>query len=131
MSLLAILFGRSPQAAPRLLTAATVILSADHRNQETGEVHAHTWKITAWVGQEKWSGRIENAISLQRSMENWRERHSGKCLPDTIAWGENIAADVAGWLSQDIGRDEYCPMYDVRAVLVERDEEGLSAAWLS
>lgn len=114
---------------PTVLTAATVILSADHRNQETGHVHAHTWKITAWVGPQ--FGRITNATYLQSSMEKWRNQHSGKCLPDKIAWGENIAADVAGWLAQDIGREEYCPMFDVRAVLVERDKEGLSAIWLT
>lgn len=123
--------GRAAKHTPTVLTAATVILSADHRNQETGDVHAHTWKITAWVGPQKWSRRIENATSLQMSMEQWRGRHSGKCLPDKIAWGENIAADMAEWLGQDVGRDEFVPMYDVRAVLVERDEEGLSAAWIA
>ena len=77
------------------------------------------------------AGRFENAISLQAWMDKWRDRHSGKCLPDRIAWGENIAADMADWLSHDIGRVEYCPRFDVRAVLVERDEEGLSAAWFA
>lgn len=132
MTLLSILGigGRAARHTPTVLTGATVILSADHRNQETGDVHAHTWKITAWIGPER-TGCFNNAIYLQRDMEEWRERHSGKCLPDKIAWGEHIAADMADWLSRDIGRDEYRPLFDVRAVLVERDEEGLSAAWLA
>lgn len=132
MTLLSILGigGRAARHTPTVLTGATVILSADHRNQETGIVHAHTWKITAWVGRMR-AGRFDNAIYLQKHMEAWRVRYSGKCLPDEIAWGENIAADVAGWLGQDVGRDEFVPMYDVRAVLVERDEEGLSAAWIA
>lgn len=131
MTLLSILGigGRAARRMPTALTGATVILSADHRNQDTGQVHAHTWKISAWVGPQ--FGRIVNATYLQSMMKDWRDQHSGKCLPDKIAWGENIAADMGEWLQQDIGRENYCPMFDVRAVIVERDEEGLSAIWIA
>ena len=64
-------------------------------------------------------------------MENWREQHSGTCLPDNIAWGENIAADMAEWLGQNVSYEGVGSLFDVRAVLVERDEEGLSAAWFA
>lgn len=129
MTLLSILGigGRAARHMPTVLTAATVILSADHRNQETGDVHAHTWKITAWVARQNY--KTPNATYLQHWMEKWREPLSGKCLPDTIAWGENIAADMAEWLGQNVSYEGDTPLFDVRAVLVERDEEGLSAAW--
>lgn len=132
MTLLSILGigGRAGRHMPTVLTGASVILSADHRNQDTGIVHAHTWKITAWVAPNR-RGTFDNATYLQSWMETWRERHNGKCLPDKIAWGENIAADMADWLRQDIGREEFRPLFDVRSVLVERDKEGLSAAWFA
>lgn len=132
MTLLSILGigGRAGRHTPTVLTGATVILSADHRNQDTGHVHPHKWKITAWVGPMR-TGGFYNATYLKGCMAAWTELHSGKCLPDKIAWGENIAADMAEWLGRDIGREEFCPMFDVRAVLVERDKEGLAAAWFA
>ena len=129
MTLLSILGigGRAAKHTPTVLTGATVILSADHRNQETGEVHAHTWKITAWVAPQ--CRKTPDATSLHHWLEKWREQHSGTCLPDRIAWGENIAGDVVEWLEGD-AYGGVC-LFDVRAVLVERDEEGLSAAWFA
>ena len=119
--------GRAAKHTPTVLTAATVILSADHRNQETGDVHAHTWKITAWVGPER--SKTPDATCLQHWMEKWREQHSGTCLPDRIAWGESIAADMVEWLQGNAYGG--VRLFDVRTVLVERDEEGLSAAWFA
>ncbi len=117
------------QNAWRVLTAATVELRAEHRDQHTGRVHPHQWKITAWVRQSR--GQTINSIYLQKTMLEWIERHNGTCLPDSMAWGEDIARDMAVWLGQGIGRDSIVPLFNVHAVLVERPAEGLSAAWIA
>lgn len=117
------------QIALNVLTAATVELRAEHRDKDSGKVHPHQWKITAWVGRRKWE--TVNATYLQKHMLDWTGRYNGTCLPDSIAWGEDIARDMAEWLSQDIGREGYLPLFNVHAVVVERPAEGLSAAWIA
>lgn len=104
----------------RRLTGARAILKADHRDQITGEVHGHEWEITAWW---RWTGT--SAEIRKHQLNETIKGLQGKCLPDRIAWGENLARHIAdnmenGW---SIG--------DPDCVLVEivRHKEGLLARW--
>lgn len=119
MTLLSILGigGQGAKPTPTVLTGATAKLSAQHRDRLSGEVHGHTWAITAWV---RAGG---NALHLQDCLNKWACQYEGKCLPDRIAWGEDMAADVARFL-----RSEW---WEPTKVFVGREKEGLFAEWVA
>lgn len=107
--------GRGARRMPTVLTGARVTLEAQHRDRISGNVHGHTWLITAWVR----SGG--NAQYLQAELSKWSCQYEGKCLPDRIAWGEDMAADVARHL-----RGEH---WEPVRVSISREKEGLFAEW--
>jgi hypothetical protein len=112
-------FRRKPQE-PRRLTGARVTLKAEHRDQVTGKVHGHEWEITGWF---KWDG--SSAETRQWQLSEAVKSLQGTCLPDRIAWAENLAAYVAantpyGWSDGDPD----CVMIEV-----VRHKEGLLARW--
>lgn len=102
---------------PTVLTGARVSLTADHRERGTGRVHGHTWTITAWQTEGG------NALWLQDSLNSWASQYEGGCLPDRIAWGEDMAADVARFLTSEFS--------EPTRVEVTREKEGLFAEWSS
>jgi len=120
---------RRPQPKPVSLTGARSTLTASHRSRDSGDVHQHTWAITVWVpSQLPWGP--QNALNVQAHLETWIAQHSGKCLPDRIAWAEDMARNIAEHFSQDVGREEYTPMFEPQAVEIFREKEGLLALWV-
>lgn len=115
------IFRRKPKE-PRKLTGARAILKAEHRDQVTGVVHGHEWEITAlwrWTGT---SGEIR-----KRQLDKTIERLQGTCLPDRIAWAENLAEYVAENMSNGWGAgDSDCIMVEIA-----RHKEGLFARWVA
>lgn len=70
-----------------------------------------------------------DAKCVQRHLKKWTDQHSGTCLPDSIAWAEDMARNIVGHMELDIGRENYYPMFNVQSVLIEREKEGLLALW--
>jgi hypothetical protein len=113
------MFRRKPQQSRRL-TGARTILKAEHRDQATGVVHGHEWEITAWW---RWTGT--SAEVRQHQLNETIEPYQDKCLPDSIAWAENLASYIGrnmehGWSAGDP---------DCVIVEVVRHKEGLLARW--
>lgn len=113
------MFRRKPQE-PRKLTGARAVLKADHRDQASGVVHGHEWEITAW-----WNWTGTSAEIRQHQLESTLKHFQGNCLPDRLAWAENLAAYVGtnmehGWSVGDP---------DCVAVDIVRHKEGLLARW--
>lgn len=105
---------RKPLA--RKLTGVSATLEANHRNA-AGDMHSHTWDITVWCS---YSG---DAILLRWALDRLLEPHQGKCLPDAIAWAENLAAWIAAELASEI-----CQPAEVE---INRTEERLHAKWIA
>jgi len=122
--------GAATQTSSKVLTGASGTLTAMHRDRSTGEVHQHIWEITVWVTAWQMQ-KQQDAKSVQRHLDKWTSNYSGKCLPDRIAWAEDMATHIADHFSIDIGREVYCPLFEVRAVEISREKEGLKALWLS
>jgi hypothetical protein len=71
---------------PQKLTGARGTLRASHRDQATGDVHNHEWEITAWWPYNGTSGEVR-----RHQLEEQIKSLEGRCLPDQIAWAENLA----------------------------------------
>lgn len=111
---------RRKNKAPRQLTGARAILKATHRDQATGEVHGHEWEITAWW---RWTGTSAEIRRYQ--LDETLQPLQGKCLADSIAWGEPLAKHIAdnmenGWTCGDPN----CVMVEIA-----RHKERLYARW--
>lgn len=119
MTLLSILGigGQGAKRMPTVLTGATSSLTALHRSRDTGHVHEHTWLVTVWV-----SG-LPNAVDLKEKLDSVLSCFSGKCLPDRLAWAEDLAPEIA--------REMACmwDSYSVVRVEIVRPKEGLLAEW--
>jgi 6-pyruvoyl-tetrahydropterin synthase len=96
----------------RVLTAVKSHFSAAHRCKETGEMHGHTWDVTVWF---KNINRVDARVFKQQ-LESDLARWDHKTLPDELAWGEDIAEDLA-------------KRFLVVAVEVSRPRDGISARW--
>lgn len=59
--------------------------SAAHTDKETGKLHGHTWEVVAWFVSEK------NANKLKEQLNYALLSFDHSCLPDGMAWGEDIA----------------------------------------
>lgn len=119
MTLLSILGigGRAAKHTPIILTGATSSLTASHRSRDSGDVHEHTWNVTVWATGQP------NAVRLREELDRVLSSFSGKCLPDRLAWAEDLAAEIA--------RDMACPWdsYAVVEVEIVRPKERLQARW--
>lgn len=73
----------------RRLTGVGAVLSAAHRDQTTGQVHGHTWEITAWF---RYKGTDQAVRKHVLDLVVGRLDHT--CLPDKIAWGEALAEHI-------------------------------------
>lgn len=123
-SILAILgLGAKPtQTGLRVLTGVSATLNATHRRRERGDVHPHTWDITVWVNP---IGQV-NAVHLRDDLNKWLSKFEGKCLPDNLAWAEDLAIAVAQGMTPDpSGYDGW--LGEVIAVDIRRDAERLLA----
>lgn len=101
----------------RILTGVGAVLTADHRSRR-GEVHGHTWEITVWLSYDGL-----DALTARHILEDILAPHQGKCLPDTLAWAEQLAPWVAARF-----HEELFPREAVR-VTVARQAERLFAEW--
>lgn len=112
----------SPAMRRATLTGATANLTANHRSRDHGDVHEHTWQITVWFETYNQT----NALHLRSDLLNWIKRYEGKCLPDEIAWAEDMAKRIERDLTPDC--DGYSGwMGRIHSVLIERHKEGLLA----
>jgi 6-pyruvoyl-tetrahydropterin synthase len=64
--------------------------SAAHRDQITGEIHGHTWHVLAKFETPTRVDSICYRAALNAMLAAWDHT----LLPDTLAWGEDIAAAV-------------------------------------
>jgi hypothetical protein len=114
------IFRRRKQA--RRLTGARAILKADHRDQITGEVHSHEWEIIAW-----WPYNGTSAEVRRSELDTQIKYLEGRCLPDSIAWAENLAAHIGHAINSEYacygGYGSCC------RVEIARDKERLYARW--
>ena len=122
MTLLSILGigGRGARHMPTVLSGVHSSLTATHRSLE-GNVHEHTWKVVVWVRTRK-NGH-PNAVHLRNDLDKVLSSFSGKCLPDRLAWAENLAPEIARLMACDYDT------YDVVAVEITREKERLCALW--
>lgn len=68
-------------------TGVTATLRAQHRSLE-GNIHAHEWEITAI-----WHKR-RDALPARWALSNCLSQYEGKCLPDRLAQGEDLARAI-------------------------------------
>ncbi len=100
------------------LTGVSATLTADHRGRE-GRVHGHTWEITVWFD----AARTFDAALARHCLDEVIQSYQGKCLPDRIAWGEPLAAEIA----RDVANDFLRPVQ----VDVTRQAERIYARWVA
>jgi hypothetical protein len=68
-------------------TGVTAMLKAQHRSS-AGNIHAHEWEITAI-----WHKR-RDALVARWDLNNSLSQYEGKCLPDRLAAGEDLAREI-------------------------------------
>jgi len=95
------------------ITGVSGIISAAHRDVNTGRIHGHTWEIVAWFTVGK---NIENAEIKKYAFDQLLSSLDHDFLPDALAWGENMAE----YIGQSLG---------CSAVDVNRKAEGIFARW--
>ena len=122
MTLLSILGigGRAARPTQTVLSGVRSSLTAQHRS-EWGDVHEHTWEVTVWVRRNE--RNHPNAVRLREELDKVLSSFSGKCLPDRFAWAENLAPEIARLMACDYDT------FDVVAVEIARNKEGLLAVW--
>lgn len=98
MTALSTLESVGPDAAPtpsawkgEMLVGVSGHFSAAHKDTLTGDVHGHTWLVTAWFSQPGRSDARCHKAALDAVIALWDH----KLLPDKMAWGEDIACAVA------------------------------------
>lgn len=89
------------------------IVSAAHRDIGTGRLHGHTWEVTAWFR------RGTDATIRQCRLDGILKQIDHTELPDTLAWGE----DLAEWVASQFD-DTSCVAVDV-----SRPMERIYARW--
>lgn len=68
-------------------TGTSAVVSAAHRDTD-GNLHGHTWEITAWWPEG------EDSVTLKQKLEQYLEIFDHTVLGDDVAWGEAIAKAV-------------------------------------
>lgn len=99
----------------KVLIGVSGYFSAAHKDRDTGDIHGHTWKVTAKFEtcEAPKDARLYKA-SLDALLKQWDH----KTLPDKLAWAEDIAKAV--------GTLQNCV-----EVEVARPLEGLYAWWIA
>lgn len=98
----------------RKATGVRATLNATHRNRLTGEVHGHTWDVLLVF--QSTSGQA-CAVRLRNDL---------RCLPDKIAWAEDMAEAILQDMTPDPGGYDG-RLGEVVAVEISREREGLLA----
>ena len=94
-----------------MLTGISGHFSAAHKSPE-GQWHGHTWYVTAWF---KNANRLDARI-MQASVKTMLARYDHTELPDNLAWGEDIAREIA-------------TLVNCVEVEISRPAEGIHAKW--
>lgn len=117
-------FRKAPKPTVRALTGVRATLSATHRNRSTGDVHGHTWSVTLWFRSA--TSRQACAVHLRNDLAKYLSRYEGKCLPDKLAWAEDLALAVLRDMTpHPDGYDGR--LGEIVAVEISREREGLLA----
>jgi len=95
-----------------VLTGVSGHFSAAHRDFATGEMHGHTWLVTAWFKPPYRSDARRHKTDLDRLLATWDHT----TMPDDLARGEDIARAVA-------------TLDNVVEVEIRRPTEGFHARW--
>lgn len=116
-------FRKAPGPTVRKLTGVRASLNASHRNRTTGVVHGHRWNVTLWF--LSYSSPAD-AVHLRNALTEYLARYEGKCLPDKLAWAEDLACAIMHGMTPDPhGYDGR--LGEVVAVEISREREGLLA----
>lgn len=98
----------------RILIGVRAHFSAAHRDQDTGEIHGHTWYVLAKFEPPARTNILCYEAAVKSMVAQWDH----KTLPDDLAWAEDIARTV-GLLVNCI------------EVEVSRPAEGFYAWWIA
>lgn len=101
----------------RRLTGVGAVMCVSHRDQETGQMHGHTYEVNVWIP----FGHVASALDLQRNLRLVIARLDHTVLPDELAWGEQLAAHI--------GRSMWVYHSTITAVEVNRPLERIYARW--
>jgi hypothetical protein len=71
----------------KTLTGAGAIVCAAHRSKD-GELHGHTWEVTAWWDDEP------NAVQRQNELQNYLKIFDHGVLGDDLAWAEALGKAI-------------------------------------
>lgn len=99
------------------MTGVGAVLSAAHRDRETGTLHGHTWEVTAWVVAGRSALPHQDLLRIAISKLDHRE------LPTELAWGE----DIAEWIADEMTLAGAA----VLMVEVNRPAERIYAKWFA
>ena len=94
-----------------MLTGVAGHFSATHKSPE-GKWHGHTWYVKAWFRNKN---RLDARV-MQASLNTMLARYDHSELPDNLAWGEDIAREIA-------------TLVNCVEVEVSRPAEGIYANW--
>lgn len=109
------MFGKSKKLAP-ILSGVGAVLRAEHRNRTTGKVHGHEWEVRAWFYYDGTDAEIR-----KYQLEEALRPYQGTCLPDALAWAEQMVA----WLAAVLNGGADC-----RRATISRHQEMLYAEWM-
>lgn len=71
------------------LTGVGCIISAAHSDKKTGQMHGHSYEITAW-----YNGDTRDAVATQRHLQGICMSLDHTVLPPDLAWGEELAQTI-------------------------------------
>jgi hypothetical protein len=69
------------------LTGVGTVISASHKDRDTGVLHGHSWEVIAWFV----SG---NAVRLQEDLKQVCATFDHSVFADELAWAENFGAHI-------------------------------------
>lgn len=95
-----------------MLTWVSGHFSAAHRDQESGEIHGHTWLVKAWFKNPHRS----DARCFKAALDTLLKPLDHTTLPDELAWAEDIARHIA-------------VLGGIVRVEVSRPHDGMGAEW--
>ena len=78
-------------------TGVSLPLSAAHRDLDTGQMHGHTWLVTAWWPREP-GQRPRDVRHLRAMLQDELAALDHTVLPDHVAWAEDLAEYLLGVL---------------------------------
>jgi 6-pyruvoyl-tetrahydropterin synthase len=90
-----------------LTTGVGGVISASHRDQRTGQLHGHSWEVTAWF---KYDGTNEG--TRRHTLDDVIKGLDHKILPDSLAWGEKLAEHIGESINRELER-KVCVEVDI------------------